>query len=844
MKSKYLLMSLALAGGFAACSQEEILTEQQSVQSKVIEKSLGQLTFNVTGDTESRMTGSSWDNQDILGLVWFNPSYQAGEGAVEMGNGCLWANNPFYFVDGSQSDFQSKTNVMEGTHIAYYPYQTVWGDDKVQQIAGKELLKVYAAAEQKTDLNDRYDWMREHTNMFSKVHTLTGDKAGLSKTNEIAMKQFNNIVAVSPEFVNCPADLTIEKYYFEAKSAVFPTAGTVNPYNEAWPRMQKDFLNGWTAFTALSEIYTPTAMSKTVSVAYDEAISFEDAAGFGFTLLPVSTEDLGKVSKKSHGITLYAETNYGKIPVTTVTVRMGDKMDGAIEEESTLNKIFYGADDCTIPTDWERYGLVNKAGYTITMKAEFDFENVEAQKIYPDVCDNDELDAALTRIGTYKSLLGAGYTEATIVLCENATFTTMGEDGDFWQYIDDNDSGVNVSVEGMIIAEEPATTITWVGKHYLSKEIPNVKLNIAAPAETRSASATELAADKTFEQNWEVTGELVNNGNATGTITVKAAGNFTNNKTATDVVVEEGGNGLNLGYVEYLTNAGKFTNGKSSVTPVTAQQIVIEYLNNSGSVVNYTTIEFVAENEGGTIELKKAKGKNLFSIGAVAWNENDNRVEFKAVAFPEFEESVEKIGKIFAKVATDASVAENQQAYQAGEDVLKAMENFANEVIISAAQVDFRNHTSQFRRNCCYNAKYTNIVANGEVEFISDNRLTASILLVRKLTVNKGKSLKLSNFNNELVDFAYSTAAYVALSVEMNENSTLFVNGQAVLVAPVMNFNGNGVTLDGANKKKSFIYSLPLNASNLTIGNVTLNQIEGLNVDALIDELLEKGMPA
>lgn len=231
MKTKYLLTALALAGGFAACTQEDVLVEQGNLQSKVIEKSLGKLTFNVTGDVESRMTGAKWDNQDILGLMWFNPSYLVEGDLTNMGNGMLWANNPFYFVEGSQSDFASKTNVMEGTHIAYYPYQTAWGDDKLQQIAGKEYLNIYASAEQQTNLTDRYDWMREHTNMFSKVHELTGDKAGLSKTNEIAMKQFNNIITVTPYFENMPADLTVTRYYFEANAAkVFPTKATVDPY--------------------------------------------------------------------------------------------------------------------------------------------------------------------------------------------------------------------------------------------------------------------------------------------------------------------------------------------------------------------------------------------------------------------------------------------------------------------------------------------------------------------------------------------------------------------------------------------------------------------------------------
>lgn len=169
------------------------------------------------------------------------------------------------------------------------------------------------------------------------------------------------------------------------------------------------------------------------------------------------------------------------------------------------------------------------------------------------------------------------------------------------------------------------------------------------------------------------------------------------------------------------------------------------------------------------------------------------------------------------------------------------MENFANEVIISAAAVDFRNHTSMPRRNCLYNVMYTNLIANGEVEFITDNRLTASVLLVRKMTVNKGKSLKLTNFNDDLVDFAYSVAAYIALSTELNAGSTLYINGQTVLVAPALIVEGTGATLDGKDKAESIIYSLPLNASGFNVtSNVTLNSVGDFDVDALIDTLIDK----
>ena len=58
--------------------------------------------------------------------------------------------------------------------------------------------------------------------------------------------------------------------------------------NEMSATRINDVYSELAAVTAADTSQIATAMSKTVSVAYDEAISFEDAAGFGFTLLPVS----------------------------------------------------------------------------------------------------------------------------------------------------------------------------------------------------------------------------------------------------------------------------------------------------------------------------------------------------------------------------------------------------------------------------------------------------------------------------------------------------------------------------------------------------------------------------
>lgn len=417
--------------------------------------------------------------------------------------------------------------------------------------------------------------------------------------------------------------------------------------------MQKDFLNGWTGFTQLDEIYDPQVMVKTVAVNYPEAVAYTDAKeqGFGFTLLPVAEGDLknaeltgyGAVSETAHGITLYAETNYGIIPVTEVTVRMSDKMDGAIEETATWNKIFYGADDCTIPTDWERYGLVGKAGYTIQTKAVFDFENIIPVTEFTCISNNAELDATLETIATYKTLLGAKYPAATINLCDEVEFTTFGEDGDFWGYIDANDSEVDITVQG-----NGETVINWIGKHYLSAEIDGVLLNNATAAETRAAAeGVELPACKYFTQPWDVYGSLLLNGThyKGNYITVKAGGYLKVNGAAGYVQVEGLGEGLNLGQVNNLKVAenGKFTNGSTAATAETAPEIIINNLKNYGKVVNFTTIEYVEANaESATIELKKAKGKNLFHIGQVAWYTGNTRpTEYAAI--PTCDESVKEI---------------------------------------------------------------------------------------------------------------------------------------------------------------------------------------------------------
>ena len=166
MKRKYLI-ALALPALLAACTQEEI--GQEAVGNdrlNLVENPIENfsLEVNVGDEAETRLTtDSNWEVGDKMGLVWFNPYYISGGVTKQLNVPEFFANNQFTINnnDGA-AQWTSDAVIMEGTHFAYFPFQTVWGDEYLQVKGGQEMVKVYNATEQKDDVNNNQNAHAEH----------------------------------------------------------------------------------------------------------------------------------------------------------------------------------------------------------------------------------------------------------------------------------------------------------------------------------------------------------------------------------------------------------------------------------------------------------------------------------------------------------------------------------------------------------------------------------------------------------------------------------------------------------------------------------------------------------
>ncbi len=335
MKRKYLI-ALTLPALLAACTQEEI--GQEAVGNdrlNLVENPIENfsLEVNVGDEAETRLTTDrKWEVGDKMGLVWFNPYYISGGATKQLNVPEFFANNQFTINnnDGA-AQWTSDAVIMEGTHFAYFPFQTVWGDEYLQVKGGQEMLKVYNATEQKDDVNNRLDWMMNHQTMLSPQYEFTAENgaAGISDSRRIELYLFSNRLNIKPVFKNGPSDLVVYSYTLQTKDRsdlakpfvteaqikanALPTSDVFSGCN--WATVNKKGV-------VLSEIYEPTKYANALSVTYENAVSSSEAPKFAFLLLPAT-------GRGQHGdwtnaveaskLELVALTNYGTITVTEVS---------------------------------------------------------------------------------------------------------------------------------------------------------------------------------------------------------------------------------------------------------------------------------------------------------------------------------------------------------------------------------------------------------------------------------------------------------------------------------------------------------------------------------------------
>ena len=366
MQKKSLLMALAVPALFAACSQEEMALAPNNASGEFQGKPLEGVTigFNQAESADTKMANSGWNLQwkkgDQVGLVWTN-AYEITKQLVENkgydplvypgtpywgSNTRMTCTNP----DGNIFEMQDG-QVLEGQYFAYYPYQ-----EQTYQMNGKFSVSVDREQHQgkvsTADPAENLSYVKDHMVWVSRaykqenqpdastmnpatfLYPLTNEQAGMSKSIDITMNRFANMLDTrirftasdKPDVTTNPADVVIEKvvlrtvygggyvndlavsgefdmsklckYVKTAPYGLVPMAGDKNRVQLA---LSKD--NGYQV-----GVFEPDRINSiTTVIDYPEKVDANNSQRVNFLLLPYTNG--GNSTEASLQLVIY--TNYG-----------------------------------------------------------------------------------------------------------------------------------------------------------------------------------------------------------------------------------------------------------------------------------------------------------------------------------------------------------------------------------------------------------------------------------------------------------------------------------------------------------------------------------------------------
>lgn len=241
MKTRNLLMAVALPTLFAACSQDEALVNvTPETQYKGVPLENVTLSFNKEEGAETRMTNDGWNLKwkagDQVGLVWVNApeilSQFNGSGDYDptvLPKSAFWASNTrMTCSDPANNIFEMQDGqVLEGQYFAYYPYTDRYKvDGKFGSSIDEEQLQkstidqdgiLSYIVENMPWISRRADRESTETNKDATfIYPLQNEEAGMSKAIKMEMFRFANLLDARIAFEKGtdtsidPADVKIE----------------------------------------------------------------------------------------------------------------------------------------------------------------------------------------------------------------------------------------------------------------------------------------------------------------------------------------------------------------------------------------------------------------------------------------------------------------------------------------------------------------------------------------------------------------------------------------------------------------------------------------------------------
>lgn len=227
---KYLLGTMALSALVVGCSQEE-LVPQVSEEVKVQEMNtvvghdlVGPIAINVGEQT--RAANGAWQAGDKFGLAWFDiagdiTAEQKKDAWDATSSSNIYGNHLFSWVEGV---FKTQTNVYQGAHFVYFPFEYV------SQIGPKTVdlnKKPLAASKDDQQTDDQYDRYNNAFHMSTADFIAKDDAKGLELTKAFYLSPVVNALRIQTtpdgkfKTAQVLKDLQITSYSIEVADKVF-----------------------------------------------------------------------------------------------------------------------------------------------------------------------------------------------------------------------------------------------------------------------------------------------------------------------------------------------------------------------------------------------------------------------------------------------------------------------------------------------------------------------------------------------------------------------------------------------------------------------------------------------
>lgn len=296
MKVKYLLTALAVPALFAACSQEEIVSDVQNQTTELLSKVAGDVNFTLA--PQSRLSWDAdnnvaWETEDGFSLFW------VGETAVGDLDGKV---NALYKKDGDV--FTSQNIVYEGNHVIVYPADYAHLSDKAIE------LNVGATQYDSIALGKRSIWTTD--SMLTIKAPLTGTATaqpgviyagGYGEAVPASLQALSSNLVMNLHFAMGNAtNVTIKKVVLKSNNDVFSVDGTLEAIAKETGKYNQDvkFVDG----IPVNEV--------TLAMAKNTAVTTADTTyTVQFSLLPLI--DQTELTNATYSIEVH--TNYGIVTI-------------------------------------------------------------------------------------------------------------------------------------------------------------------------------------------------------------------------------------------------------------------------------------------------------------------------------------------------------------------------------------------------------------------------------------------------------------------------------------------------------------------------------------------------